>query len=453
MPEETRKESRFSFASKPHGEGGFGRVIRGRDKELEREIAVKVLNPLLAFETAERERFRREARTLARLSHPNIPAIYDVIFEPDEFLLVFQFVEGTNLRKVLEEEGAADITKAQTWFRQVASALEHAHALGIVHRDVKPDNIIITPDGQTAYLVDWGISLSAQEVKRLTNSGGAIGTPGYMSPEQQAGQDVDFRSDLYSLGVTLYETLADKAIPQGQYEELAQLNQAIPPAIDELVRACLDARDRRPESAKVFTTRLTSAFFQVRPLSEVLGHGRLHEIALALRELEADSFMRLPDGQRGLILAKLEDIVGSDDPQLARAAAEFLQLLLMRGLLLDAKAYEEIARPAINRAFEREFDGKLGRRSLQVAIVGAAAAAQGGVFEILVNEFLAFMGRVSLADKPGWYLHQIRDTLQTLLANPSCTESAKDLTTALREVNRIQRQGQTPLGLSGGGAG
>jgi eukaryotic-like serine/threonine-protein kinase len=196
---------RFVFEPKPHGEGGFGRVIKGRDTYLERDIAVKVLNPLMTQFSGEpeyQERFRREARVLARLSHPNIPAIYDVLFGPDQFLLVFQFVEGRTLRDILEQEGAADLAKVQVWFRQVSSALDHAHAAGIVHRDVKPENIIITPDRETAYLVDWGIALSASDAKRLTDSNGWIGTPGYMSPEQQAGEDIDHRSDLYSLGVT-----------------------------------------------------------------------------------------------------------------------------------------------------------------------------------------------------------------------------------------------------------
>ena len=107
------------------------------------------------------------------------------------------------------------------------------HTEGMVHRDIKPDNIIITPDRESAYLVDWGIALSQEEASRLT-SGGWIGTPGYMSPEQQAGENVDSRSDLYSLGVTLYEALAGFPIPQSQYRELSLINQAVPPGIDEM---------------------------------------------------------------------------------------------------------------------------------------------------------------------------------------------------------------------------
>src|SRR5688572_29104333 len=115
---------RFQFTAEPHGTGAFGRVIRGRDTLLDREIAVKVLNPLLTqfSDPDHQERFKREARVLARLSHPNIPAIHDVVFGPDEFLLIFQFVEGRTLRQILDEEGPADLAKVQLWFRQLASA-------------------------------------------------------------------------------------------------------------------------------------------------------------------------------------------------------------------------------------------------------------------------------------------------------------------------------------------
>jgi serine/threonine protein kinase len=144
-------QERYVLESKEHGAGGFGRVIRGRDQMLERDIAVKVMNQLTTeFPPAEQERFRREARILAKLSHPNIPAIYDIQFSSTEFKIIFEFLEGKNLRSILTDEGPCQLTEVRLWFSQIASALEHAHALKIIHRDIKPENIIISPDRQSA---------------------------------------------------------------------------------------------------------------------------------------------------------------------------------------------------------------------------------------------------------------------------------------------------------------
>ena len=158
---------RFSFEPAVHGAGGFAKVIKGRDNILERDVAVKVLNQITtAFDEPDQERFRREARILAKLSHPNIPAIYDVDFSSGRFLIVSQFVQGDTLAKLIAEEGRADITMVRSWFRQLALAVQHAHDLGVVHRDIKPSNIIITPDRESAYLVDFGLALSKEEAEK-----------------------------------------------------------------------------------------------------------------------------------------------------------------------------------------------------------------------------------------------------------------------------------------------
>ncbi len=432
---------RFTFDKEPHGAGGFAKVIKGRDNTLERDIAVKVLDPLVTkFPQADQERFKREARILAKLSHPNIPAIYDVEFGPKSFLIIFQFIEGQTLRQLIESDGPCQISEAKTWFHQIASALEYAHSLGIVHRDVKPDNIIVRPDRESAYLVDFGIALSAEEAKRITQSGLVLGTPGYMSPEQERGEKVTAASDMYSLGVSLYEALSGRRIPPGEYEDLSAASEAIPPQIDELIRDCIQPPERRITSAREFLSRLAGAVSAAKPLSDVLAHGRLHELASALEPLSPTELARLPAGQRALILAKLSDIVASGDPNLHFAAEQFLDLLLSRALHLDKEDYRDVVGPAIDWAFEKESpNGYVGSNRIRRTLEEAAYSSRADAHEVLREEFGEFLKDKNLLDKEEWYLHGARKVLQTLLANPTCTTGAGDLVDALKKVNAAQR--------------
>jgi serine/threonine protein kinase len=432
---------RFTFEDAPHGEGGFAKIMKGRDNILERDIAIKFLDPLATqFSEPEQERFRREARILARLSHTNIPAIYDVEFGAGKFSIIFQFVDGINLRHLINKEGPCQLSEAREWFRQIASALEYAHTLGIIHRDVKPENIIITPGRESAYLVDFGIALSAEEARKLTKSGFAIGTPGYMSPEQQGGEEVDKRTDVYSLAVTFYEALAGKPIAIGNYEELSLINETIPPQIDDLIRECLLPKERRVESARSFMDRLAGALRATKPLSEVLAHGRLHELASALEDLSAEDFCKLPEGQRVLILAKIADIVSSGESQLQIASEQFLNLLLPRGLLLEKEDYRQIVHPAIVWAFERTFGGPfVGSSKIRRALEDAAHRARVAAHEVIKEEFVAYLNGVDLERKENWYLQATRELIETLLANQSCTTGSAELACALKKVNAIQR--------------
>jgi serine/threonine protein kinase len=431
---------RFTFESRVYGAGGFAKVIKGRDNVLERDIAVKVLDTITtAFPEPDQERFRREARILARLSHPNIPAIYDIDFSEGGFLIIFQFIEGQTLREIIDEEGPTSITIVRTWFQQIASALDSAHELSIVHRDVKPSNIIITPNRETAYLVDFGIALSKEDAVRITESGFVIGTPGYMSPEQISGDEVDARSDIYSLGITMYEVLAGRPIPQGQYEDLSILNEAIPPEIDRLIQECLLQRDRRVASAKAFSALLAGALRTQKPLSEVLTTGRLHEIAIALEPLSPEEFIALPEGQRSLVLIKLSDIVLSSNPQLELASEQFLQLLLTRGLLLDKGDYQEIINPAIRWSFEQKHGDFVGSPNVRREIVRAAAQARLEIHQVISEAILSYFGEVDFGSKDDWYLNGARDILQRLLANPACPVGTTDLGRMLRAINAAQR--------------
>jgi serine/threonine protein kinase len=434
---------RFSFQHGLHGSGGFAKVIRGKDNVLDRDIAVKVLDPLATdFPETDRERFRREARFLAKMAHPNIPAIYDVDFSPGKFLIFFQFIEGPTLRSVINQTGPVQITTVRNWFHQIASALEYAHHLGIIHRDIKPENIIITPDQETAYLVDFGIAVSVEDAKKLTRSGYVIGTHGYMSPEQQAGEIVDAASDVYSLAVTLYETLAGHPIRAALYEPLSATNETIPPQIDDLILACLGDRKERIDSARLFASQLAGALkLPSKPFSEILSHGKLHELGISLEALTASDISKLPMGQRDLLTTKIASLVASasNDTALQYPGTRQLELMLTRGILLPTEDYRDIVIPAIEWAFERSFEGRLGKKVLRDAIEEAAFISRGDAHQVLMEEFTNFLKRTTLENKEDWYLHALREVITALMANPACVAGSADLKQALRSVNQIQR--------------
>lgn len=433
--------NRYSFDTALHGMGGFGKVIHGHDNDLDRDVAVKILNSLKSkFDEGDQERFRREAKILAKLSHPNIPAIYDVNFSSnDDFLIIFQFIAGKTLRQVIQEGGPCQLSEVRVWFHQIASALEHAHEKGIVHRDIKPDNIIITPDRENAYVVDFGIALSSEDTKKLTSFGFAIGTPGYMSPEQQAGEEVDAKTDLYSLGVTLYESLAGKPIPVGQYQDLSAYNEAIPPQIDELIQECLQPAATRLASPRHFISRLAGALKPQRPLSVVLAHGKLHEVGSALEELSAEEFARLPTGQLGLILEKVEDVVSSGDSSLKFASESLLGLLIGRAILINPDDYRMIAKATYQWAFEEQLGGHQGSWRLQAGLKDASELVKKDAHAVLVDEGMEFLNEKTLPDKPDWYLKSVREILTSLLANPNCASGVDRLRSKLREVNQVSR--------------
>jgi len=194
------------------GRGGMGIVYRARDRRLKRVVAIKVLPPELAFRTDIRARFLREAETAAQLTHPHIVPIYAVDEREGIVYFVMAYVDGDTLAVRLAHS-ALPVADAERIVREVADALAYAHAHGVIHRDIKPDNILLARDGGAAMVTDFGIARAVSGVTgaetRLTATGVAIGTPAYMSPEQCAGdKEVDGRSDLYSLGVVAYHMLA-----------------------------------------------------------------------------------------------------------------------------------------------------------------------------------------------------------------------------------------------------
>jgi serine/threonine-protein kinase len=191
------------------GRGGMGIVYRAKDRRLKRTVAIKVLPPELAFRSDIKTRFLREAETAAQLSHPNIVPIYTVDEAEGLVFFVMAYVDGMNLARRIHEQGPLSFEETRHILRDVADALAYAHERGVVHRDIKPDNIILSSDGARPMVTDFGIARAISEGdSRLTATGMAIGTPAYMSPEQAAGErSIDGRSDLYSLGVVAYQML------------------------------------------------------------------------------------------------------------------------------------------------------------------------------------------------------------------------------------------------------
>jgi eukaryotic-like serine/threonine-protein kinase len=187
------------------GVGGMARVYLGIDRVLERQVAVKVLSPPYAQDHQFVERFRREARAAARLSHPNIVAVFDSGSDAEQHYLVMEYVPGQSLAELLARQGRLAPRRAAELAIQVCAALAAAHAQGLVHRDVKPGNVLVGDDGRVK-VADFGI-VKAAAATTLTGTGTVLGTAAYLSPEQAQGRPVDARSDLYSLGCVLYELL------------------------------------------------------------------------------------------------------------------------------------------------------------------------------------------------------------------------------------------------------
>jgi serine/threonine-protein kinase len=237
------------------GRGGSGIVYRAIDRRLKRAVAIKILPPDLAFRSDTRDRFMREAETAARLSHPNIVPIFSVDEREGLAWFVMAIVEGENLGDRVRMKGAMQFTDVRKILREVADALAYAHERGVVHRDIKPDNILI--DGQTgrAMVTDFGIARATTEGEsRLTATGTAIGTPAYMSPEQCAGdKQLDGRSDLYSLGAVAYYALTGQPVFDGpstpvimmkhvteRPEPMARYRSGIPGDLDQIVMRLLE---------------------------------------------------------------------------------------------------------------------------------------------------------------------------------------------------------------------
>jgi serine/threonine-protein kinase len=187
------------------GAGGMAEVFEGRDRLLARRVAIKVLQAQFARDPSFLIRFKREAQAAASLSHPNIVGVYDTGTEDGTHFIVMEYVEGRTLKDVIRAEGPLYPERAAEVCADVCSALIAAHARGLIHRDIKPGNVMLTPEGKVK-VMDFGIA-RATTSETITQTAAVVGTAQYISPEQAQGQTVDYRSDLYSVGCCLYEML------------------------------------------------------------------------------------------------------------------------------------------------------------------------------------------------------------------------------------------------------
>lgn len=242
------------------GRGGMGAVYRAWQPGLERRVAVKVLAPSLTDDDLFRDRFRREARMLGRLHHPNIVEVHETGETEDGGLFyAMEYVEGTDLARRMEG-GAVPWPEAVEILRQLADALEHAHSAGVVHRDLKPSNILLTESGQ-AKIADFGLAAprDAGASLALTMTGTALGTVEYAAPEQMEGRAVDQRADIFSLGVISYELLTGVR-PRGAFDPPSVRNGEVDPAFDAVIlRALQNEPARRFGSAEEFRAALLHA--------------------------------------------------------------------------------------------------------------------------------------------------------------------------------------------------
>jgi serine/threonine protein kinase len=212
-------------------------VYLALDEVLERPVAIKLLHREISEEADQLERFRREARAAARLSHPNLVGVIDAGEDDGRPYIVFEYIEGQTLKRRIQEEGSLHVDEAIAYAIEIGRGLTAAHARKLVHRDVKPQNVLIDPDGR-AKVTDFGIARSL-ESKGLTATGRVLGTTDYVSPEQAMGEDVDERSDVYSLGVVLYEMLTGEVPFQAETQvgvAMKHVNEPMP-----------DVQAKRPE--------------------------------------------------------------------------------------------------------------------------------------------------------------------------------------------------------------
>jgi len=419
-------DSRFKILQPLAGQGGFGKIDQATDTILERDVAIKTLDPLFKdINAGDIERFKREAKALAALSHPNIPAIYDVDFEPEqkEFKIIYAWIEGITLREHLMDSGILSLEEVRRYIGNVCSALIHSHSKGIIHRDVKPSNLIVTNNSENCYLVDFGVSLTIKDIERLTNGHSAVGTPGYMSPEQEKNEELNGSSDVYSLGIVLYECLCGTRPSVGEYKPLNTINEAISPSIDSLIRDSIAPKERRIKTVEEFQTRLNLALRPSPNIGATFSKGALGDVVTSLQTFNHVTFNNLPAGQRILLMTRFKTLISTDDYKLRNPTASFLEALLKVCGRLHEADFTPIVSNGLKYGFEMKYgDNWIGNPSIRYELATLAISAEPVQHKILAEETIKYLTGKNLLGKDKWFLVDMRNLLQNLLANEMCEE-------------------------------
>jgi serine/threonine protein kinase len=272
------------------GAGGFATVYKALDTTLDREVALKILVPLILRDPPFINRFKQEAKVMARLFHPNVATVFEISEAAGRHFIAMQYIQGRNLRDLIREESPLPFDEMASIIEQIGAALDYAHMHGIIHRDVKPSNILIDERGH-ATLTDFGIAKALEGTSIQTTSGAVMGTPYYASPEQAESRPLDGRSDLYSLGIVAYE-LCTGTVPfvadstPSLYYKIVHEPPRLPsdsnaraarPIEQVLLKAIIKQPEQRYQSGQEFATAFRTA---VRELQELIVS--LYEQAAAL---------------------------------------------------------------------------------------------------------------------------------------------------------------------------
>lgn len=324
------------------GKGGMGTVYLALDPAITREVALKVINPELSQNLLLMKRFQNEAVAMARLNHPNIVALHNFFSEGNLHYIVMEYVQGKSLSQIIREEGALPWDRTLPLFTQILTAIDYAHQHRIIHRDIKPSNFIVQPNG-VVKVTDFGVA-KVFGGEELTRAGTVLGTAHYMSPEQIMGRPVSAFSDIYSLGITLYEMVtgrvpfsgnSDFEIQRGHLELLPppprQFNPVVPQGVETAILKSLEKRpEHRFPSARHFLEALSEGTVPIQKPSIEMG-----SIPLLSRwvPLKAEWFSFPPPWKNALQLdqwvARYQDLPSGAKRMVLLAGALFLVLFLV----------------------------------------------------------------------------------------------------------------------------